>query len=292
VAQLANDAWLVNQHMADAWRLGQRDAYAGLLSEEFRATSHQFGAGVVLTGDRATVVELMFGNLALDSNSSDRSQLLAVRGESLALIAMIVEIDGAQSTILTVSEIANGRALRADSFAHDQLTDAHDLLDRRWVESAPHEAATCEASKRFRHVMALGEQNDVRGFMAEGLVSVDHRSLGAAHRDAEQISDSTGPLAGTVKVLVRKLIAHSGPLLLTWASGTTADGDEYADDLTLHRIDENGRFDIWETFPLDRLDAARRRFAEVDAASALSRAHGGAIEIVSSQHKKYQSPAT
>jgi hypothetical protein len=194
------------------------------------------------------------------------------------LIAMIVEIDGAQSTIFTVSEIANGRALRADSFAHDQLTDAHDLLDRRWIESAPHEAAMCDASKQFRHVMALGDHDDVRNFMADGVVRVDHRSLGAGHRDTDQVSDSTGPLAGPVMVLVRKLIAHSGPLILTWASGTTADGDEYRDDLTLHRIDENGRFDIWETFPLDQLETARHRFAEVDTASALSRADRAAVK--------------
>lgn len=128
-----NAAWEVNELLWSAWVDDDRAGYQALLAPDFLAQIHELGPKLAFSGDRVATTEVLFDMLADERANAIPNRLVAVRGDDLALIEMVVRDGGSTSTMYTVSQVRDGRAVRADTFAEDQLGDALDHLDREYL---------------------------------------------------------------------------------------------------------------------------------------------------------------
>jgi ketosteroid isomerase-like protein len=200
---------------------------------------------------------------------------IAIRGERLALMRWVVEDDtGLVSERLSVYEIGEeGLIIRAVTFDTADLDAAFDELDDRYIagEGAP----IADRIHRMRKLLKAHRDRDWdtwRESYADGFVVVDHRPLGWGEiRGVDEFLRLTITLidvAPDARLFFTALhaVGRTCWLLEACGTGTNSEGGEvvlvHFFALQQFRDDEMNRMEL---FPLDQLDAAAARVAELDA---------------------------
>ena len=263
-----NAAWEVNEGLWSTWIVGDREAYLAMLAPDFQARIHELGPRLAFSGDRDATAEVLFESLADDRGQAIPNRLVAIRGDDLALIAMVFQDGNSTTTMYTVSQVRDGRAVRADTFAEDQLGDALDELDRRWIElGAP--AGTVEGVMRVRRTSADGDYAGFRDLLADDF-EVDHhgRSTLVGQRSADEFIESLRLLfgeGGTAISFFADVPAIADGIALTRYHLDVPDGSEWR--VWYLWVWESGQLTRAEIYELDDFDTARARFDEFTGGS-------------------------
>ena len=259
-----NAAWEVNEGLWETWIADDRAGYLALLAPDFLARIHEFGPRLAFSGDRDATADVLFESLADDRVKAIPNRLVAVRGDDLALIAMTFQGGGSTTTMYAVSQVRDGRAVRADTFAEDQLGDAHDELDRRWVTlGAP--AEEVELLIELRRSSADGDFERFRELLADDFEAVGHGRVALlARRSVDEFIESLRPLFGDGGVAISVIAdvpAITAGIALTRYHLDVADGSEWRVWYLWQW--ESGRLARADIYELEFYEAALARFEEL-----------------------------
>ncbi len=176
-----------------AWELGLladnaffQDAGAdpkGMFSPDFVAVWHHRladGGAVEVTRDEFLDVSAEVGG---DELVERATELLAIRGEELALVRATNVYPAARTVAYVILEADDQRLTRLDRFDDDQLTDAIEELDRRWLAGCglPADAFVVAAWSKVNTLQA----GDLSSIVHADFEFTDHRSL---HIDTDGVS--------------------------------------------------------------------------------------------------------
>jgi class 3 adenylate cyclase len=272
--RLANAA---TRHMERHERLWRERDWDGVLAS--LAPMHCMDDRRPLTRLRLEA-EQYFANLRLIFENASlewRSEMLATRGERLALFGVGVEgdVDGAQIEFayLQLSEVdADGRRTAQALFDPDDLDAAWAELDARYAagEAAAHGrvSATMHA---FRRAFASRDWDALAAQFAADLVVNDHRRLGwealrgpaayvQAMRSLVDLAPDTRLRLDHVRTSERGLFWVAGWL------GTREGGPFQAPWISVSEHDGLGRVRRFDQYDLDQLDAALARYEDLSRA--------------------------
>jgi hypothetical protein len=154
--------------------------------------------------------------------------------------------------------------VRADTFAEDQLGEALDELDRRWIAlGAP--AGPVESLIEGRRAGADGDYRRFRGLLADDFEGVDHGRLRIVdRRSADDFVQSMRPLygeGGLVTPIFADIPAITDGVALTRFHLDMADGRRWRQWYLW--VWASGRFTRADTYDLDAYDGALARFEEL-----------------------------
>ena len=254
-----NAAWEVNEGLFSTWIAGDRSGYLRLLAPDFQARIHELGPKLAFSGDRDATADVLFESLVDDRIHAIPNRLIATRGDDLALIAMTFQDGVSSTTMYTVSQVRDGRAVRADTFAEDQLDDALDELDRQWIELGGSPViAACWA--QWRRTFEPGNVDQPALPLTDDFIDVDHRELGKGRRTRGEYVESIAPLATVRPVVIpAEIVEWSDHAALARVSmvvtETGATWEMWA--ISVYR---DGLVQRNENFGIDAFDAARARY--------------------------------
>lgn len=136
-ASEGNTAW----RLLSAFRSAGRDRAAKheLLHPDFVDTAHyRMSSGEQLDRDR--FIDLHFDPIESAGHWHDRIELVAWRGDHLCLAHVMMVFDDNEIEFQVVVRTSDDAIVSMDRFDPDQLDDALDELDRRWVARTPRAA--------------------------------------------------------------------------------------------------------------------------------------------------------
>ena len=197
-------------------------------------------------------------------------ETLAMRGDRCCLGRLTYSGADFDVSFLTVVG-CNDRDEMAwiDNFDDDDLADALETLDERWVAG---EAAENEfLIRRIQDVAWSITQSDRRPYedlYASDCVVANHRRLGWPLRTLGDVVESAEAMDGIVatRSTILRSVECDGDAVLALQEQmfVTPEGNEYSSALAVVTRLRAGRFDVLETFDPDD-PAARVRFAELAA---------------------------
>ena len=205
---------------------------------------------------------------------------IATRAEKLALARMRIEgshedqgpTEGEWLAALEVDD--RGIRVAERMLDPDDLDAAYAELDARYHagEAAPH-AAVARSMRAFHGAFVRRDWDALAALCAPDLIVNDHRRLGweALHGPAAYVEAlrTIVDLASDTKLrLDHVTMCERGYLVLTVWEGTRDGGAYEAPSLMVAELDEQVRIRRFDQYDLDRLDAARARYAEVVDAAA------------------------
>lgn len=261
---------------------GDFEAFRPFLAADAAIDDRRAGLGHLSAGPDAVLVELEairdLGGRQVDLH------VVAVRGERLALLQMNVAGAGLNVESVVVIEVdEQGRGGASVVFDPADLADALLELDDRFAagEASPH-ARVVRAGAAFMHARNRGDWQAVRALHAPGAVGTDRRKgLLAESRGADELVSRNQAMADLVpgyhSCLRRyhalefdRAVGEFAPVVL----GPGAGGYDSPRWLVGH-VDAAGRFDLFEAYDLDDLDAALARYRGIgpggDDANAAAR---------------------
>jgi hypothetical protein len=265
------DEWIRCQNARD------RDGAAAIFAPDVRLIDRRPLLGLDLTGGD---VLANFRVLFDQGFRHWRSELLATRGERLALFRGVTETeDAALIEFLVLTEVdASSRASLVVVFDAGDLGAAHEELDQRYAvgEGAPF-AATLEALARLLRLVAARDWDHFGSMFAAEFVLDDHRPLGwgtlHALADFVTLNRAMVELRPDAAFRIDHVLAVAeGSLLLVggWA-GSDESGAFEIRSVIAWLLDADRRIRRIELFTIDQLDAARLRYAELEGAPSRSR---------------------
>jgi hypothetical protein len=167
---------------------------------------------------------------------------------------------------------ANGRRIAGIAFSPDDLDAAHAELDARYHagEAAPF-GAVAASMRAFADALARRDWDALAALCVPDLAVHDHRRLGwetlrgpAAYVEALRALVDLAP--DTRMCLDHVEMRERGYLVVTVWLGTRDGGPFEEPSLMVGEIDPAGRVRRFDQYDLERLDAARARFAELGGA--------------------------
>ena len=196
----------------------------------------------------------------------------ATRTESLAVGDLrVTTTAGDEWGFRYVVEVSDGKLFRLTSYDTDAdgLLDALDELDHSWVERGG-PATIADLSSRFRRAIGGGVRDAIRACVTDDFVSIDHRSLGLGHRNADEFIESNFHVAGVdfyaFPTVITEHDSDGRHWLARWIRGSSS-SDASWEFLTIS-VSRDGRLTRVETFDPARYDAAVARYDELVAADA------------------------
>lgn len=268
---LTNTAWEISLVMDAAFSRGDREEVVARLAPEFVTARHvrlplEVSGSVEITRERLVDTVLSFGG---DDDILNRTtELLAIRGDRLALTRETTRYDTFDQTHYTVIESDDHHLIRIDWFNDDQLPEAQEELDRRWMPSLGFD----DEDFVVRHwdlVYNTGVRA-VEGLLHPDFEYLEHRPLHYPSGDAAVMRASMGTIAHEIEVVAPCVyrVSRSGAVFerIERASGDAFGEDhmvlvvEIADD-AVRRID---------AYTVDDLPAALARYDEIVRALAQS----------------------
>ncbi len=264
---LDNRAGRVAQAVADRVEARDRVGFDALFAPSF-----------VLEDDRALVrvnddVATMHRLFAYD-DTSWRRELLAVRGEALALVRDLVTFSATEAgpseiEALTVAEVDTaGRIVAHVTFDPGALDAAHAELDERYFagEGAPH-AETLWAVLELNEAIRKRDGAATREALAPDLVVQDDRLGGLGTLEGVEAYLSSAAvmldLAPTLQPHVAAWVAfeRDSVLAVLDRAGQLADGGDVVQRLLVLYLVDEGLVSRIELFAEDDVDRARSRLA-------------------------------
>jgi ketosteroid isomerase-like protein len=255
----------VNESLFAAWVAGDRDAYLALFAPDFRAQIHELGSNHAPFGDRNATADVLFGPLAIDRSHATPNRLVAIRGDDLALIATTFHDGNSTATMYTLSEVRDGRVVRADTFAQDQLHEALAELERRWmVLGAP--TGALEGLLAMGLASATGDWRGFRALLAADFEATPRSRMAIPDRQsADAYTEWVRQMSvdgGGVSFVLADIPAISERFAMTRMHIDAADGSGWRTWLVWTWDD--GRAIRVDPYDIDDADAARARFEELN----------------------------
>ena len=243
------------------------DQILRLLAEDFVYERRQLEVEAMGTGlearDRDGFVDLLYWLKNAGGMNAIDNEVVAVRGDPLALVRVLERYGDDEIVVYHVSEIRDGRFSRIVEFGESQLADALDELDRRWIElGGP--TALVAMLQGIRHALDRGDAAELRGLISDELTSTDHRRLGMGTRDADEWISSLSA-GGASELVVHEILAHSDRLLLARSSMCIRTEDTLWNTIGIFEVDAEGRAARWELFDVNAIGAAFDRYHELVA---------------------------
>lgn len=257
-----NDATAAISTWLTAMNAGDLEAVRATFHPEYRHDIHN-ALRLVASNDAEETLETLMRVIELGGTVT--SEAVAVRGEQLVLIRLLMTFDDDEIENLLIARVADGLTMRAATFDLDQLDHALDELDRWFVElGAPPEPIAVATG--FRHAWGNKDIDACRNGMRDDAVLVDRRRLGLGARTPDQWAASCRPLMdgeGTAHLIFRDFhrISDRAYLSRLWFE-SPVDGTSF-DVLHLATIDADRLISRTEQFDLDDIDAALTRFDEL-----------------------------
>ncbi len=272
IPPLANSATRMGWRLHELLETDDFDGIASLLSDDmtFRSASHK---GRLPPGKQG-YLDWGRGRLAAWGDISRSTETIAIRGDCLSLFRLIIQRtddDGYRNEFLGLRELdEDGRIKAAIFFDPDDLDAAFEELDRRYEdgEGAP-------IADRLRAVrtdsLALSERvGTFAGRYGDDVVVHDHRPGGfgmlhGLHAWQEAVA-AMADLAPDAKFYRTQIYAVTERLSLyrLMRVATNPSGGEVVNEQINLMQFRDGRICRIESFALEQLDDARRRFDELD----------------------------
>jgi class 3 adenylate cyclase/ketosteroid isomerase-like protein len=205
-------------------------------------------------------------------------QLLATRGERLALMRLRVDLEGrdfgpSETESLVVGEVdAHGRRSAFVRFEADALDAAYEELDARFDagEAAPW---ANRLGRRIERTINARDWEGLASLFAPDLVLEDHRSVGVfGLRSADEYVAVTRGLVelapdATLRAYHILALNEKASLGIGGWEGHREGGPFEIVAANVNTWDAEGRVRHIDVYGLDQLDAARARYAELAAAA-------------------------
>lgn len=258
---VGNAAWSAAQKVGQAWRHRDRDDVLLVLADDFVLTSRgRLSMGA--THDRESFADLVIHRATNPDGASNRQELVAIRGDDLCLFRVTETIDDYFITMVWLVHLAAGGIVELIRFDDDQIIAALDELDDRW-EALGGPAVPIERARRLRHLWDSGTVEDLREFVSDGFVSVDHRPLGMGTRTRDEWIVTMADFVGRSIAVSPTILQATDRCLLArahfWIRGDDA---LLVDGWAIFEYDRDGHLARMEMFALDQLTEARARFDE------------------------------
>lgn len=284
VPAVSNQASRVLLRVYDLAVAGQLDEAAALLAPSIRNDDRRQGVRSETVGVAARIetVEVM-RQLGLESVDS---QVLAVRGERLCLVASTWRAEFEVPTLTLVHVDDEGRIDRSTTYASDALSDALvDLDDAHIAEEGAPFAAQLRCGRENSDGFNRRDWDRVRAVYASNIVSIDHRpgsygSLEGADAHVERHRTMV-EIAPDYRQVLRKIVAMSevAGLVDAFAVATGLGGPTYVARLVLAGYSATeDRIDRFEYFGPEQLDLAMARYHELVAERTGARSRSAALE--------------
>jgi ketosteroid isomerase-like protein len=202
-----------------------------------------------------------------------RTEVLATRGERLALVRELIEgsdgsVGPSEVEYLFVLEMSDGgERIAGVTFDADDLDAAYAELDARYFagEAAPFGHA--KGPTTFKRRFAARDWDAMSSTLAPDYVLVDHRPLGWGTLDGPTYLESLKVLADLAPDTRFRTDHHwvsaRGHLLVNVLLGTREGGAFEEPRVHVVELDDHGRVRRQDFHTLDQLDEARARFEEL-----------------------------
>jgi class 3 adenylate cyclase/ketosteroid isomerase-like protein len=200
--------------------------------------------------------------------------VLATRGERLALAKFLVamtdrDVGATELEFLIVHEVdESGVAVVMVAFGLDDLDAAYDELLTRYASQAAEHPLIASAQHHYARALATRDWDRLASLFASGFVMQDHRVLGmGTMRSGDEWVASQRSLI-ELRPDARMWLEHltlngrAAFMIGRWI-GAEMDGNFEIPFVSAHAVGTDGRFDRWDIYDVDQLDAARARFAEL-----------------------------
>ncbi len=211
------------------------------------------------------------------SSSSFRHEVLATRGDRLALVRQLFEGTGRSvgpsevEALMVVEVDANGQLLTLVMLDPDDLDAAYAELDERYDHGEGSVYGHATMTRAFRRALAVRDWEALTALLAPDLTVNDHRLLGweTLHGPAPYIRalQSLVDLAPDVQLRLDNVLAMSERGVLyapTWIG--TRDGGAFEEpSLIVAELDGSKKIRRFDQYDLDQLDQARARFDAIRA---------------------------
>lgn len=272
-APFLNAAWLAAARVTAQWHAREWHRLEQMLGARFRYLDRRRAA--LLDLDRAQYVAYIRSLGEMSSTRID-AELLATRGERLALGRMLIEVAGgdvgpSELENLSLFEIdEQGDPIALVRFDADDLDAAYAELDGRWEagEGAEH-GATLALARALGRAGAARDWDAQLALCAPDFVFCDHRLLGWGQtmQDAAawiRVRQALVELAPDVQIRAdhHRFSAH-GWLQQVTQVGTREGGIFEMQWTTVIELDDHGRMSRLDAYDLEQLDEARARFDEL-----------------------------
>ena len=259
-----NAAWEWARACNRAVETSDHSRLIDLMAEDFlEVARYRLNLGQEL--DRHEFVDSLIAQQTSEDDVRVESELVATRGDDLALVRTENHINGYLIEFLVVGHVVDGLAKRMVMFDPAQLNEALDELDHLWGDNgAPTQWAP--SSIAYRRAWTDGDGPALRRCVTDDFISVDHRLLGLGTRTADDWAESMGMLIegiGSSVFVVRDAIEWSELVGLVWIAFDAATDESSFDMLAVTQTDDQGRFTRHELFDIDDLDRATARFHEL-----------------------------
>jgi class 3 adenylate cyclase len=293
--RIENAATRAEAALQRAWDARDWEPFAALFPPHFRSVDRR--PLMRLETDRDSLVASV--RPFFEAGVQRSAELLATRGDRLALYRMRLSgSDGvagpSEVPYLQIAESdASGKRSAGIAFGPDDLGAAYAELDARYHagEAAPH-ARVWAGMQEFKRAFTERDWAALAARCSPEIVVHDRRLLGweTLHGPAAYLAAlrSLVELAPDSQLRIDhvEMCAH-GYLVITVWEGTREGGAYEAPSLMVAELDAEGRIRRFDQYDLDRLDAARARYAELrsdplrippNAATRVNDLHQQAIE--------------
>ena len=262
-----NQTWVACRAAVQAHTDGDRDRFAAFLSDDFVAVTFDPVMREISPDghlDRELYLDAIFDPLVSGPGFRLDAELIAVRDDDLCLSRVIMTTpDNAVVERLQLVEGRDGLAVRIDHFTHDQLREAQQALDRRWLAARgyPLEHPFFNLLEPCYEPAAATMADMVN----PGFDFVEHRVLSFPGGDVDQLVTNSGTAFLDSQIIVPRYLALSDRGSLLHRIERTLDGFAEDHSLALTLVGDNGRIDHFEVFDVAEEAAALARYEELVA---------------------------
>ena len=265
--EFTNEALRLAEQFQQAHHSSDWESMTRLLAEDFQTES--IGQlSVDVTQDRDGFIGSL-RHLATLTDTPTESELIpiAIRSDNLVLTRSRVHIDDNLLDYFFLAEAAEGVIKRLTSYSPDQLDEALDELDRRWVTQDDTPEALTRLLGTMRRSMRGGDIEWGYGAFHPEFVDVDHRPFGMGTRSRDEFLQGR-PGEGSAEQQSTLLLASQVAewrsdrwLVRLQMSTDAAQWEFWAIDLL-----EGDQVIRQETFAIDDFAAAKTRYDELASA--------------------------
>ena len=242
-----------------------------IVSDDLVYVDHRWGGvAPTATGPHEFVDHLRAGTAAGFVRTD--FEVLAVRGESLAVSRWTSVSDGGDATVhLALNEVDDdGLAVRSELFEAGDLATVVAVLDEWYLEGeGAAEAPTLRRHADFGRAYAARDWTAVAALFAADAVVTDHRALGQGWSTGDDFvasSRAVVELAPDVVHVASEFEARNAVVMTNAeAFGTTGDGNRYSWTYRMVVAWDCGRIARLELFDATDEQQARARFEELAA---------------------------
>jgi class 3 adenylate cyclase len=234
-----NRAVQVSREMLERLRVGDVDAIADLFSPTIRQVDQRPGLGGDVVGRRAMVEHLRVTESVLGGGRLSLTEVVAERGDRLAVVRTAVTGGEFEVEVLSVIEVdEHGRQCYSAAYdADDEATAMQDLEERHWALSTENTAVRLNRGL-FTRWMAEGP-DAVADFYTLDFRLVDRRAgLRAEHVGRAAMTEQMRvitDLLGDSTMGIDEVIAQRGDHLALWRQSVR--GDVEVDMFCLAEVD-------------------------------------------------------